>query len=123
MPEKHINKICKNHGLTKFVLEGRGYYRCCKCRSQRVTERRKRIKLILVEMMGGKCSICGYNKCIAALDFHHESGIKEFGIASKGFIRSLDRCIKEAKKCILVCSNCHSEIHHNIRNSSPTLLH
>jgi hypothetical protein len=62
-------------------------------------------------MFGGKCVKCGYNKCIGALQFHHtDPSKKSFGIA-EGYQRfSLAKLIEEAKKCILVCANCHSEI-------------
>ena len=74
---------------------------------------RKRLKQKLVETKGGKCQICGYNKCLEALDFHHlENYSKEFNISSN--IRSIDKCLEEIKKCILVCSNCHREIHSGI---------
>jgi len=67
----------------------------------------------LVDYKGGKCSICGYNKCIAALDFHHVIGEKEFGIGTKHGL-SMKEMKVEADKCILVCSNCHRELHYNI---------
>ena len=55
------------------------------------------------------CAICGYNKCNAALDFHHvEKSNKKFR-----FTRCLsdEHTIEEFHKCILLCSNCHREIH------------
>ena len=65
----------------------------------------------MVKYKGGKCEICGYDKCIDALEFHHvNQETKSFGI-SNGNIRSLKELKKEADKCILVCSNCHKEIH------------
>jgi len=110
--KKYIDKDCKTHGKCKFVLEGRGYYRCTKCRSARVHKRRKKVKQLLVEYKGGKCEQCGYNKCIAALEFHHlDPAKKDFGISSNGNTLKLETMKKEADKCILVCSNCHKEIH------------
>ena len=74
--------------------------------------RRKNIK-ILKEEAGGKCSICGYNKNPAALDFHHPDPLlKESNII--GTTASLDKQRAETSKCILVCSNCHREIHNPI---------
>lgn len=62
-------------------------------------------------MFGGECSICGYRKYEGALDFHHTNPHeKEFGLSMKGLSYSLESLIKEAKKCILVCKNCHTEI-------------
>lgn len=77
------------------------------------TFRRKR-KEILVEYKGSKCEICGYNKCIASLEFHHlDPNEKDFTIGSSNnrLNRTLETDKKEADKCILLCSNCHREIH------------
>lgn len=110
--KKHINRECKTHGLSRFILEGRGYYRCTKCRSERVSKRRKKVKQLLVEYKGGSCERCGYNKCISALEFHHtDPSKKDFGISGNGNTLSIEKMKKEADKCILVCSNCHKEIH------------
>lgn len=111
--ENIIQKVCKKHGLTDYayvVSENR--YRCKKCMNNYVTEKRRRLKEALVKYKGGKCEICGYNKCINALEFHHlNPNEKEFGL-SNGNIKSLERLKKEVEKCILVCSNCHHEIHY-----------
>ena len=65
-----------------------------------------------VEYKGGKCINCGYKKDIAALDFHHvDETKKDFGLSQRGLTRSWDRIKKELDKCILVCANCHREIH------------
>ena len=112
---KYIEKECKRHGTCKYVLEGRGAYRCTKCRSDSVGKRRKKLKASLVEYKGGKCERCGYNKCVEALDFHHlDPSIKEYGLSHKGLTRSLEKLKEEADKCILVCANCHREIHADI---------
>ena len=55
------------------------------------------------------CSVCGYNKCARALDFHH-NGDKEFNISQTREI-SLDRIKIEMDKCIILCANCHSLCH------------
>ena len=63
---------------------------------------------------GGKCVKCGYNKCIAALEFHHcNPAEKDFTIANVKSYSFNETIIKELDKCILVCSNCHREIHTN----------
>jgi len=77
-----------------------------------VHKRRKKIRLMAVEYKGGKCSLCGYNKCIDALEFHHaDSSGKDVGISDKGYTRSWSKVKEELDKCVLVCANCHREIH------------
>ncbi len=76
-----------------------------------VMKRIHKVKKKLVEEFGGKCSICGYSKYLGALEFHHKDPKeKEFTIASRN-TRAYDKLKKEADKCLLVCSNCHKEIH------------
>lgn len=79
-------------------------------RAEIIRNFRQKRKQELVNVMGGKCQICGYNKCIAALEFHHcIPDQKKFGL-SNGDCRSLEKDLEEAKKCILLCSNCHREV-------------
>ena len=74
-------------------------------------KRKLKNKKALINMLGGKCEVCGYNKCIKALDFHHrDPKQKKFSISS-GLKYKMETLIKEAKKCILLCSNCHREEH------------
>jgi len=66
-------------------------------------------------MYGGKCVRCGYDKCMAALEFHHlDPTIKDTIISSDSI--TLEKAIEESKKCILICSNCHKEFHANLWN-------
>jgi transposase len=102
---------CRQHGKTQFILEGRGYYRCKRCRLERVGRRRRQVKGKLVAEAGGKCVICGYHRCQRALQFHHiDPRTKEFHLGHTGVTRSLARCRAEARKCILLCANCHAEV-------------
>ena len=108
--------LCPRHGKTDFVLEGRGSYRCKRCRAEKVSQRRRRMKALLVEEAGGGCVVCGYDRCVAALQFHHlDPSTKSFGLAHRGFTRSIREARREAKKCVLVCSNCHAEIEAGVR--------
>ncbi|PIR87977.1 MAG: hypothetical protein COU10_01705 [Candidatus Harrisonbacteria bacterium CG10_big_fil_rev_8_21_14_0_10_45_28] len=77
-----------------------------------VTARRRKLKAMVVEYHGGQCIACGYNRTIWALDLHHrDSKEKDFGLSVRGLTRSWEKIKKEADKCILLCSNCHREIH------------
>lgn len=78
--------------------------------AEAVTKARQKRKADLVYIMGGKCSICGYDKCQQALEFHHiDKSTKKFGLSS-GNCHSWEEDIQEVKKCALVCSNCHKEL-------------
>ena len=60
--------------------------------------------------MGGKCRLCGYSRCIDSMHFHHaDPTLKEFTISTKSW--SWERLVQELSKCVLVCANCHGEIH------------
>lgn len=118
--EKVIMRNCDKHGYTEFILRKDGVYRCKKCASDAVQKRRRKLKEELVEYKGGKCEICGYDSCIAALEFHHiNPDEKEFGIGTMGVTRSLETLKREADKCILLCCNCHRELHWKLDNGIP----
>jgi transposase-like protein len=102
---------CPRHGRSEFWLEKRGSYRCLRCRSEAVSKRRRKLKAILLEDSGGRCEVCGYDRCATALHFHHrDRSTKVFGLAERGYTRSLDTVRREAAKCALLCSNCHAEV-------------
>jgi 5-methylcytosine-specific restriction endonuclease McrA len=103
--------VCPQHGEVQYVARGDGSWRCVRCRSERVSEARRRRKAQLVAEAGGRCVICGYSRCVAALQFHHiDPASKRFAIAHRGAARSLSSMRDEAAKCVLLCSNCHTEV-------------
>jgi transposase len=107
---------CPSHGATIFQLRSGGGYRCLQCRSDAVTRRRRRVKRLLVEEAGGACQACGYDRCIAALHFHHlDPNEKAFSLSHRGVARSISKARAEAKKCALLCSNCHVEVETGLR--------
>jgi hypothetical protein len=112
-----INGTCKIHGFTPFYsyienVSKAKRARCRKCNVEAVSKRRKDIKTMALDYKGGKCEICSYDKCITSLDFHHlDPSQKDFGISHKGHTRSWEKVKVELDKCILVCKNCHGEIH------------
>ncbi len=103
---------CPRHGATAHVLRrSEQAYRCKRCRSEAVSRWRRKVKALLVKEAGGKCALCGYHRCIAALEFHHrDPSTKSFGVARKGATRRLDLLRAEASKCVLLCGNCHAEV-------------
>ena len=79
---------------------------------ERVKHRRQAIKIKAVNYKGGKCELCGYKKCIWALDFHHKNPKeKDFSIAQNSTFK-WEKIKLELDKCIMICSNCHREKHY-----------
>ena len=84
-----------------------------------ITNYRRRRKNNLIQVCGGKCCICGYNKTNSALEFHHiNPSEKEYAIAQGGTCHDLEKDLREVQKCILVCANCHREIHDGLYNEN-----
>ena len=73
----------------------------------------RKTKEKLIEYKGGKCQICGYNKCTSALEFHHLDPSQK-GFTISGGTKSFENLKPEVDKCILVCANCHREIHRGL---------
>ncbi|MFL6277642.1 MAG: hypothetical protein ACJ74G_20850 [Blastocatellia bacterium] len=94
MPEKRTYKERR-----KYLIEA-------------VKRRRERVRFTAIQYKGGCCQICGYGRCMEALEFHHlDPTKKDFGISKKGYTRSWEKVKEEADKCILLCANCHREVH------------
>ena len=121
--------ICLNCGKEFEIKNGKGIktsrrfcYECLPESTVKMSSRNeyhnlwyKYVVSKIIERYGDSCKICGYNKCFDALDFHHlDKNSKEHSPAI--MIHSsydLNEIFKELDKCILVCSNCHREIHSN----------
>lgn len=77
----------------------------------RLHRRRMHLKILAVVFKGGACEVCGYHKCLQALDFHHpDPDVKEFTI-SRNTNRAWEALKSEVSKCQLLCANCHRETH------------
>lgn len=123
MSEKNKNAI-ENYGkeLTCTICFKTYVYLKEKCNSLKVctncmvNDRRIKLKIKMVEYKGGKCEICGYNKCMRALSFHHlNPSEKDFTVSGK-HCRKWQAVKQELDKCQLLCMNCHAEVHEDIDN-------
>jgi len=89
-------------------------YDCLPISSDRYERNRRRFELITNysnQLKASKgCEICGYNKCVQALEWHHTGSEKEVD-PSRAMSISLPQYLKEVEKCLLLCANCHREIH------------
>jgi hypothetical protein len=110
-----MRMTCPTHGATDYVRDGRGYYRCRRCRAEAVSRRRRKVKELLVHEAGGACVICGYTGNMRALHFHHvRPHEKRIEMNAKGVALALATLRAEARKCVLLCSNCHAEVEDGI---------
>jgi len=119
----NIKKVAKKLGTSHQKL--RSFIEIKKRKGQTKKERRKsmvkhvdnhrkKMKFRIVDYKGGKCEICGYNKSVASLTFHHiNPKDKNFTIGGRNY--SWKTMKNEVDKCVLVCANCHGEIHEEIR--------
>jgi DNA-binding CsgD family transcriptional regulator len=109
--ERSFVAECREHGNTRFLVFQDGRSRCARCAARAVAKRRRVVRETLVAEAGGACVICGYSRCINALQFHHrDRKTKAFGLSDRGIARSLDKARAEARKCVLLCANCHAEV-------------
>jgi transposase len=117
-PEDQLPRVerhCPIHGRVLFYRRSDTGYRCTKCNQAAVAERRRQVKRILVREAGGQCIICGYDRCLRNLHFHHrDPAEKSFALSGRGFSRSLAALREEARKCELLCGNCHYEVEEGV---------
>ena len=112
---------CPIHGVTRHLRRADGY-RCAQCRVEHVTARRRRVKETLVAEAGGRCRLCGYDRCVRAMQFHHvDPATKSFAVSRSGVTISLAALRAEARKCVLLCANCHAEVESGIADLSPII--
>src|SRR5262249_39359493 len=102
--------VCRICGKTFVYNRYKGHRRTA-CNNCSVHKNRMKVKQWAIEYKGGCCAVCGYNRCMAALQFHHsDTGSKEYTIGGN-HTRALESLKKELDKCILLCANCHAEYH------------
>ncbi len=107
---------CKEHkeiNTENFIMRknNRCYSICKECKYKAQRARKSDIKQQCIEYKGGKCQNCDYNKCQAALEFHHlDPNEKDFDICQMAE-HKFEFLKKELDKCICLCANCHREIH------------
>jgi len=99
---KFCSRRCKNASTNNK-------YQNYVTQQQRGRERR----LLLIQSKGGRCERCGYERNHAALAFHHlDPSAKSFALDLRSCSNtSWNALLEEAQKCLLLCLNCHSEIH------------
>jgi len=86
-----------------------------------VKRRRREVRALAIASKGGKCALCGYSRCQEALELHHpDPAQKEFGISANGYTQSWEKIRTEVDKCVLMCPNCHREVHAGLQRLGET---
>ena len=112
---------CKSCGRNFEYKREKGHRRnyCSTCQQ---TKRREHIKKRCLDYKGSRCKICGYNRCEQSLVFHHlNPEEKNFGISGNTACKSWGKIQAELDKCVLVCMNCHGEIHYGLISNQKLL--
>ena len=116
-------RTCPRHGLTEFAhySAGAGTYRwrCKRCVGEAVTRRHQKLRRTLIAEAGGSCAICGYDRCVVGLHFHHVDPISKSLEMTCASGKSLAAYRAEAAKCVLLCANCHHEVEAGVTKSPP----
>lgn len=119
---KDVLRPCPRHGVLPHRAFGRGAnrrWRCRRCMAEAVSRRHREIRRILVTEAGGRCALCGYRRCSLSLQFHHvDPAAKSFNMTT-GRGKGLETYRAEARKCVLLCANCHCEVEAGLRPSPP----
>jgi hypothetical protein len=132
-----MHKICTRCKQNKSISEFRArqdrqhqYHSWCKkCTTESIKLSRQKLKQVAIAYKGGACKNCGYSKCIGALHFHHrDPKQKDFtiAVASHNSTLTLEDIKQELDKCILVCANCHGELHSGVityHDNSSSFIH
>jgi transposase len=114
---------CPVHGTVAHVRGSDGYLRCRRCRAEAVVRRRGRVRALLIAEAGGRCAACGYDVHPGALQFHHVDPATKAFTLRDGETRSLARMREEARKCVLLCANCHAEVEGGVTDLLVTSDH
>lgn len=122
------NKYCSFCQIEKteentLFLNGKWGRACRNCDAKNKADRVNKFKKNCVSYKGGQCEVCGYSKCIAALEFHHKDPTqKDFSMAQKKTCKFDDKIMAELDKCAILCCNCHREEHTRLKAGKTSLL-
>lgn len=119
-------RCCRTCGeekpLTEYFSKGNGkrHVSCKTCEIRRRRDRRRERKQRAIDYLGGKCAVCGYDRCSGAMDFHHISPSEKDPKVKRITRWSWEKVVVELDKCVLLCANCHREVHYMTDHESDT---
>jgi hypothetical protein len=101
--------------------DGSPHSYCKACVKEQSIQYRRDIKDLCIDYKGGHCALCSYHNCRAALEFHHLDPAKK-DICIARCRTSFENMKSELDKCLLLCSNCHREVHEGVRQIPLSLI-
>lgn len=114
-----MDRDCKVHGLTRHYqrVDHGNSWKCNKCNRAAVRKSRNAKRDRVLALRGSKCQECGYDKCKDALHYHHlDPSHKDFQLDKDTLTKkSVEEIDREVEKCVLLCANCHAEVHAGVR--------
>lgn len=122
---KTIHSLLDNSHISKSRPKCSGCDKKCEignvlCRTCNFRCKTRGLKLFLVMLKGGKCEMCGFDKFLSALEFHHFENNKSFEInVTECRKNDVDKYIRESNKCQLLCANCHKSQHEKFSLDNP----
>ncbi|QDP60454.1 MAG: hypothetical protein GOVbin1096_82 [Prokaryotic dsDNA virus sp.] len=112
---KNCTRCLEEKPLSEYYTKGNRLHSECKtCFIKRKIEERQVKKAYIRQLAGSQCTLCGYDRCTDALELHHRDPTKKEFRVSGMWSFSKERIKKEVEKCVLLCSNCHREVHAGI---------
>ena len=113
---KHCNRCNRDLPENKFGKNGDGTHSICKeCQCERIKQGQRETR-DYIQSLKHRCSKCGYDKCVEALEFHHINSQDKDSALSRYIKRVFSPALKElidkeVSKCVVLCANCHREEH------------
>lgn len=115
------DRVCKSCGRAYvYDLRFKQGHKLDRCNSCVINDRRFALKVRAVEYKGGSCENCGYDKCLRALTFHHKDPSQKDWQISGNHCRKWESIKQELDKCVMLCSNCHAEVHADLDSKRRT---
>ena len=118
-----VCRVCKEEkSLEDFTIHPNGKNgrtnRCKKCTNIYKKSRKDRMYQKIADYVGGfKCSRCGIERdTMTIFDFHHLDPATKDRQISKMVENSWKDVKTELDKCIILCANCHREVHEEQRS-------
>ena len=117
-----VLRECSRHGVIAFHRYKRGdgfVYRCKRCIGEAVTRRHRRIRALLVSEAGGRCAVCGYERCAFNLHFHHVDPSSKSFEMNMSVGKALIAFREDGRNACSSAPNCHGEIEARLIDSPP----